>query len=402
MDLASAADSVVAQFAPDECELSFVIPCLNEEETVAQTVAAAKSFLAEHGVNGEIVVADNASSDRSAERALAAGARVVTIQTRGYGSAIMGGIAAARGRFIIVGDADASYDFTSVGPFLDKLRDGFDLVMGNRFKGKVLPGAMPALHRFLGNPVLTGIGRLFYRTDIGDFHCGLRGFTKTAIHQMDLQTTGMEFASEMVVKAALLGMKIGEVPTTLAPDGRSRPPHLRSWRDGWRHLRFLLLYSPRWLFLYPGLFLMLLGGIVGGWLIRGPRPVGAVQLDIHTLLYASLAIEIGFQAVLFALFSNVYAVEVNLLPRVAGLERWKRYVRMETGLLAGVIAVMAGLALSIAAVGQWQESGFGPLDPTTTFRLVIPASLFLCLGCETILASFFLGLLTARRRPQNS
>ena len=260
-------------------ELSVVMPCLDEAETLATCIQKAQAALREHAIAGEIVVADNGSSDGSREIAARLGARVVPVETRGYGAALMGGIQAANGRFVIMADADDSYDFTQLMPFLAKLREGFDLVIGNRFLGGILPGAMPPLHRYLGNPVLTGIGRLFFNSPCGDFHCGMRGFRRDAVLALDLQTTGMEFASEMVVKATLLGMRVTEVPTTLSPDGRSRPPHLRSWRDGWRHLRFLMLFSPRWLFLYPGALLMLIGVVTGAWLLPEQRTIGGVVLQ---------------------------------------------------------------------------------------------------------------------------
>jgi hypothetical protein len=383
-----------------QCELSFVMPCLNEAETLASAISAARQFLSSHSVNGEIIVADNGSTDGSADIARSAGARVVTVPERGYGHSLTGGINAARGECVIIGDPDGSYDFGSVEPLLSKLRDGYDLVIGNRFQGGVLPGAMPPLNRFVGNPLLSSLGRLFYRSRIGDFHCGLRGFKKAAIEKMDLHTSGMEFASEMIVKATLLGMRIGEVPTTLAPDGRSRPPHLRPWRDGWRHLRFLLLFSPRWLFLYPGILLMLAGLIVGGWLTPGIRTVHGVGVDIHTLLYCAVAIEIGFQAVLFALFTKVFATSAGLLPPDPGLERLLRWLRLETGLLIGGICVVGGVILSSIAVIDWRNRHFGSLNPSATLRLVIPASLLLSLGFEIILASFFLGILMLRRRSE--
>src|SRR6266487_2781972 len=283
--------------AETSIEFSIVMPCLKEAETLATCIQKAKRSLEENNVEGEIIIADNGSTDGSQEIAEQHGARVIDVQARGYGSALMGGIAAARGKYIIMGDADDSYDFSTLEPFVEKLRAGYDLVMGNRFKGGVKAGAMPALHRYLGNPVLTAIGRVFFHSPCGDFHCGLRGFAKDAVLRLDLRTTGMEFASEMIVKATLHKLQITEVPTTLSPDGRSRPPHLRSWRDGWRHLRFLLLYSPRWLFFYPGALLMAAGIALCGWLLPGPRHVSSVTLDVHTLLYAAAAIVIGFQAV---------------------------------------------------------------------------------------------------------
>ncbi|HTU24878.1 MAG TPA: glycosyltransferase family 2 protein, partial [Pirellulales bacterium] len=269
-----------------QVELTVVMPCLNEAETIEVCIAKAQSAFAAHGLTAEVVIADNGSTDGSQALARRLGARVIHVERKGYGSALMGGIAAARGRYVIMGDADDSYDFTSIMPFVEELRAGQQLVMGNRFRGGIQPGAMKALHRYLGNPVLTGIGRLFFGSPCGDFHCGLRGFDKSAIQDLDLRTTGMEFASEMVVKATLGKLRVSEVPTTLAPDGRSRPPHLRSWRDGWRHLRFLLLYSPRWLFLLPGMALLLVGLLTGLWLLPGARTVGGIGLDVSTLMYA--------------------------------------------------------------------------------------------------------------------
>ena len=389
-----------ASVATSQCELSFVMPCLNEAETLASSIRNARDFLASHAIDGEIVVADNGSSDGSADIARAAGARVIHVRERGYGSALMGGIVAARGASVIIGDPDGSYDFASVGPLLDKLRSGYDLVIGNRFEGGIQRGAMPPLNRFVGNPVLSALGRLFYGSDVRDFHCGLRGFKKSAIERLDLQTTGMEFASEMIVKATLLGMRVGEVPTTLAPDGRSRAPHLRPWRDGWRHLRFLLLYSPRWLFFYPGLILMLAGIIGGAWLTPGMRTVHGVGIDIHTLLYCALAIEVGFQAVLFAVFAKIFGATTGLLPRDASFDRLLRFLRLENGLIAGAVCIAGGLALSIVAVSDWQARHFGSLNPTATFRLIIPASLLLNLGFEIVLASFLIAMFLLPRRTQ--
>ncbi len=290
-------------------ELSVVMPCLDEHETVGICVKKALKSIELLGIDGEVVVADNGSTDGSVELAAAAGARVVPVLAKGYGNALIGGINAARGQFIIMGDADDSYDFTDLTPFLEMLRAGYELVMGNRFLGGIKPGAMPFLHRYLGNPVLSGIGRLFFHIPVGDFHCGLRGFTKAAYERMDLHSTGMEFASEMVLKASLLELRITEVPTILSPDGRSRPPDLRTWRDGWRHLRFMLLYSPRWLFLYPGFILIALGFLGMLWLWPGPRQVYGVSFDIHTFLYAAMAVLIGFQAVSFAMFSKIFAIQ---------------------------------------------------------------------------------------------
>lgn len=379
-------------------ELSVLMPCLNEAETLATCIRKAQKALDDLGVVGEVIIADNGSTDGSPEIAASLGARVIHVAEKGYGSALLGGIKAARGKYIIMGDADDSYDFTKLDPFLEKLRAGYDLVMGNRFKGGIAPQAMPPLHRYLGNPVLTGIGRLFFKSPCGDFHCGLRGFSKAAIQRLDLRTTGMEFASETVVKASLHGLRITEVPTTLSIDGRSRPPHLRSWRDGWRHLRFLLLYSPRWLFLYPGLFLMLLGALVSGWLLVGPRVVEGVTLDVHTLLYAAVAIIIGYQTVIFAIFTKVFAITEGLLPEDPRLTTLFRHIKLEIGIIAGSLLFVGGIALSVYALSFWSATSFGPLDPSRTLRLVIPAATLITLGLQTMLSSFFLSILGLKRR----
>ena len=378
-------------------ELSVLMPCLNEAETLATCIKKAQKALEDLKVDGEIVVADNGSTDGSPEIAASLGARVVHVVEKGYGSALLGGIKAARGRYIIMGDADDSYDFTNLGPFLEKLRAGYELVMGNRFKGGIAPNAMPPLHRYLGNPVLTGIGRIFFRSPCGDFHCGLRGFSKAAIQRLDLRTRGMEFASETVVKASLHGLRITEVPTTLSVDGRNRPPHLRSWRDGWRHLRFLLLYSPRWLFLYPGALLMLLGAVVSGWLLVGPRVVDGITFDIHTFLYAAMAIVIGYQTVIFAIFTKVFAITEGLLPEDPRLKTLFTYIKLETGILAGALLLVAGIGLSVYALSFWSATSFGPLDPSRTLRLVIPAVTLIALGLQTVLSSFFLSILGLER-----
>jgi glycosyltransferase involved in cell wall biosynthesis len=380
-------------------ELSIVMPCLNEAETLAVCIEKAQRSLNENGIAGEVIIADNGSTDGSQEIAERLGARVVPVVEKGYGSALMGGIAAAHGKYVIMGDADDSYDFTNLMPFIEKLREGYDLVMGNRFRGGIKPGAMKPLHKYLGNPVLTGMARfLFWNPPCGDFHCGLRGFSKAAAARMDLRTTGMEFASEMVVKATLHNLLITEVPTTLSPDGRSRPPHLRSWRDGWRHLRFMLLYSPRWLFMYPGLIVMLIGFLVSIWLISGPRRVGNTTFDVHTLLYSAMAIIIGFQSVIFAIFTKVFAISEGLLPADKRLNKVFRFVTLETGLVFGGILLLGGLAGSLYALGFWESRSFGPLDPSRTLRLVVPAITGLTLGFQIILSSFFLSILGLRRR----
>jgi glycosyltransferase involved in cell wall biosynthesis len=382
----------------ESLELSVVMPCLDEAATVGVCVQKAMQALEHHGIRGEVIVADNGSTDGSRELARACGARVVPIERRGYGSALQGGIAAARGRYVLMGDADDTYDFPQLGEFVAKLREGFDLVMGNRFRGAILPGAMPPLHRYLGNPVLSGLGRLFFKSPVGDFHCGLRAFRKEAIEQLGLRTLGMEFASEMVVKASAFGLRVTEIPTTLAPDRRERPPHLRTWRDGWRHLRFLLLYSPRWLFLYPGAGLLALGLALSLWLLPGPRRVGGVELGVHTLLFAAMAILIGFQSVVFAAFTKVFAISEGLLPEDPRLTRVFRYVTLEVGLVVGLLLVLGGTGAWVLGLEYWRSRHFGPLEPEQTLRLVIPGVVCFTLGFQTILSSFFLSVLGMSRR----
>jgi glycosyltransferase involved in cell wall biosynthesis len=383
------ADAVANEQIPT-LELSIIMPCLNEAETLATCIGKARDYLERHKIAGEVLIADNGSSDGSQEIATNSGARVVPIPERGYGSALRGGIAAAKGQYIIMGDADDSYDFTNLSPFLEKLRQGYDLVMGNRFQGGIKPGAMPVLHKHLGNPVLTWLGRLFFGSPCGDFHCGLRGFSKQAIEQLNLRTTGMEFASEMVVKASLYGLKITEVPTTLSPDGRSRPPHLKTWRDGWRHLRFLLMYSPRWLFLYPGLALMFLGFVATIWFIPQPK--------VHTLLYSATALIIGFQIVSFAVFTKAFAISEGLLPEDRKLRRFLRYINLEVGLIIGVILFLLGMGGSLYALYIWNARLYGALDPAVTMRIVIPSVTALALGVQVVFSSFFLSVLGLKRK----
>jgi len=379
-------------------EVSVVMPCLNEAETLETCIVKAQRALEEARIAGEVVIADNGSTDGSVEIAERLGARVVNVRAKGYGNALMGGIAAARGEYVVMGDADDSYDFSHVPRFVEQLRKGADVVMGNRFRGGIQKNAMPALHRYLGNPGLTRLGRLFFHSPVGDFYCGLRGFRKDAYERMGLRTTGMEFATEMVVKATLLHLRIAEVPTTLAPDGRSRPPHLRTWRDGWRTLRFFLLYSPRWLFLYPGIALMLVGAALGLWLLPAARTVGGVTLDVHTLVYAATFVLLGFQAIAFACFTKLFAISEGLLPPDAALDKLFGYITLEVGLAVGAVLTMLGLGASVYAVSGWGAQHFGMLDYSRTMRIVIPAALCLTLGAQTIFASFFLSVLGMRRR----
>jgi glycosyltransferase involved in cell wall biosynthesis len=369
------------------------MPCLNEAETIETCVRKAKEFLENRGISGEVLIADNGSTDGSQALAQKWGAHVVNISSRGYGAALLGGIEAARGAYIIMGDADDSYDFTALDPFIAKLREGYDLVMGNRFLGGIKANAMPPLHRYLGNPVLTWIGRTLFRSPSGDFHCGLRGFRKDSILSLALTSPGMEFASEMVVKATLRKLRITEVPTTLSPDGRSRPPHLRSWRDGWRHLRFLLLFSPAWLFFYPGAVLFLLGALAIAWLLPGQRAAGSIMLDVNTLVFAAAGVVCGFQAIVFYVFAKTYAIRSGLLPEDPLVQRLRDILRLEVGLIAGAFFVIAGLALAAYALGAWGIQSFGRLNPEQSLRIVIPSAVLLILGLQVIFSSCLLSIL---------
>jgi glycosyltransferase involved in cell wall biosynthesis len=384
--------------ATTDLELTILMPCLNEAETIEICVRKARSYIDSRKLRGEVLVADNGSTDGSQALAEAAGARVVPIQSRGYGAALLGGIQAARGSYIIMGDADGSYDFTALDPFVEQLRAGYELVMGNRFKGGIAPNAMPPLHRYLGNPVLTAVGRILFRSPCGDFHCGLRGVNRSSILRLALVSTGMEFASEMVVKATLHKLRITEVPTTLSKDGRSRPPHLRSWRDGWRHLRFLLQFSPVWLFFYPGLLLLLAGAAAMIWLIPGQRRAGGVTLDVNTLVFAAAGIVCGFQAIVFYVFAKTYAIRSGLLPRDALVERVRDALRLEVGLVAGFVMVGAGLALALQALGIWETTSFGNLRPEQSLRVVIPSATLLILGVQIMFSSCLLSILQLETR----
>jgi len=376
-------------------ELTIVMPCLNEAETLEVCILKAQSYLERSGVVGEILIADNGSTDGSQDIARGLGARVVDIPAKGYGSALMGGIEGANGTYIIMGDADDSYDFAHLDLFVERLRAGDELVMGNRFRGGIEPGAMPPLHKYLGNPVLSWIGRVLFPSHIRDFHCGLRGFSRTSILSLGLRTTGMEFASEVVVKATLAGLRVSEVPTTLKKDGRSRPPHLRSWRDGWRHLRFLLIFSPRWLFLYPGLVAFVVGLLGSIALLFGPISVGQVGFDISSQLYLAALTLVGYQGILFWLLTKLYGQrEGFFLPRGRAFEALAERVSVESSALLGLIAFLAGLGIAIAQVVVWAGEGFGSLDPVETMRLAVPAALLMILGAQTIMSGMFMGILS--------
>ena len=380
-------------------ELTILMPCLNEAETLAICVDKAQGYLRESGVVGEVLVADNGSTDGSQDIARDHGARVAEIPVKGYGAALIGGMEAARGRYVIMGDADDSYDFTRLDPFVDRLRAGDDLVMGNRFLGGIEPGAMPPLHKYLGNPVLTWVGRMLFRSPIRDFHCGLRGFNRHSMMNMELRTTGMEFASEMVVKSTLAGLVVSEVPTTLRKDGRSRPPHLRSWRDGWRHLRFLLIFSPRWLFLVPGLTALIIGVLGSLLLLFGPTSIAGVGFDVASQVYLSALAVVGYQAVLFAILTKLYAEREGFrLPRSRRFSWLAERMSLESLSIAGLALFLMGLAVLIVQLVSWGATGFGEQDPQATLRVAIPASLCMILGAQTIMSGLFLGILTIPTR----
>lgn len=393
---AASQHQVLPAHESEPLELTILMPCLNEAATLGICIAKAQRFLVSTGVRGEILIADNGSTDGSLAIAQGLGARVVPVPVRGYGAALITGIQAAAGRFVIMGDSDDSYDFERLHPFLDALRKGAELVMGNRFRGGIERGAMPALHRWLGNPVLSGLGRLMYCDEIGDFHCGLRGVDRAAIRRLNLCCPGMEFASEMVLKASLNGLRIKEVPTTLRPDGRDRAPHLRSWRDGWRHLRLLLLFSPGWLFMAPGMVLMLLGIFGQIALLPGPLMLNAMGLDVHALLYFAGATILGLQLLLFGGLAKVFAVGQGVLPRSRPLELFLELVPVEAGLVLGAVMLAAGGVLTVAAFSAWDASLWGPLNPSVGMRSVIPAVTLLVTGTQIIFASMFIGVLGLR------
>ncbi len=394
-------DTIQAPDALENLELSVVIPCLNECETLAACIEIAQRAIAANHIAGEVIVADNGSTDGSVEIARRMGARVVAVSARGYGSALMGGIAAARGEFIIMADADASYDFAEIPRFVEKLRKGFELVQGCRLPaggGTVLPGAMPLLHRWWGNPLFSWMARHWFHAPVRDVYCGMRGFRKDAYQRLNQQCTGMEFATEMIIKASLFHLRFAEVPITLHPDGRKQhAPHLKTFRDGWRTLRFFLIYSPRWLFLIPGAALILLG-ILGYCLALPGVEIGRVTFDVHTLLFASVAILCGYQAIVFAIFTKTFAIGEGLLPEDPHLNRFFEFVNLERGLVVTVAAMLIGLALMAEALNQWRIADFGHLDYAITMRWVIPGATLTALGFQTILSSFFVSILGLRRR----
>ncbi|GLZ52727.1 glycosyltransferase family 2 protein [Actinomycetospora sp. NBRC 106378] len=373
-------------------ELTVVLPCLNEAETLAVCVTKAQRSMAALGVRGEVVVADNGSSDGSQEIARNLGARVVDVPRRGYGAALAAGIEAARGEYVVMADADDSYALDDLGGFLERLRAGDDLVMGNRFRGGIATGAMPFLHRYLGNPVLSRLGRTMFRIPVGDFHCGMRGFRRDSIMDLELRTTGMEFASEMVVRASLSRLKISEVPTTLRPDGRSRAPHLNTWRDGWRHLRFLLALSPRWLFFYPALVLQVVGLVGLVWLAFGPQRVGGVGFDLHSMLAFATMFIAGMQGMGIAVVTRSYAAHLGLLRHSDRLERLLTRFSLERGLVAGALMLLLGVACFVVALTDWGANGFGALDVVQTMRVPILGTVLIISAFQLISVSFTLSL----------
>jgi glycosyltransferase involved in cell wall biosynthesis len=388
--------------AADETpEVSVVMPCLNEADTLATCIGKAEAALRGAGLRGEIVVADNGSTDDSRDIARRAGARVVDVPARGYGSALMAGIAAARGRYVVMGDADDSYDFGELPKLVGRLREGFDLVQGCRLPsggGTVRPGAMPFLHRYFGNPLLTFLVRAWFGAPLHDVYCGLRAFTRELYARLDQRCTGMEFATEMIIKSTLMGARIAEVPITLHPDGRkSHPPHLKTFRDGWRTLRFFMMCTPRWLYLLPGL-LCVLFGLTGYALALPGARIGHVTLDAHTLLFASLAIICGYQAILFAVFAQTFAMAEHLLPEDPVMMRWFKIINLERGLAVALVTMVAGVALLFSAVLQWRAVGYGHLDYAHTMRYVIPGATLTALGFQTFLSSFFISILGMARR----
>lgn len=377
-------------------ELTILMPCLNEAETLSVCIQKAAKFLEDNHIEGEILISDNGSTDGSQKIAESLNARVVTAKQRGYGSALIVGCKEARGRYVIMGDADDSYDFSNLMPFVEKLREGYDLVMGNRFAGGIEDGAMPWSHRYIGNPILSFIGRIFFHSKIKDFHCGLRGYNRESMLALNLQTSGMEYASEMVVKAELNGLKIAEVPTTLKKDGRSRPPHLRSFRDGWRHLKFLLMYSPNWLFLYPGLFLLALGVLGSLVLLGADLRLFQITFSINTLLYFMIFIILGFNIISIFLIVKLYAYNHAFLPH-RGVD-WNRALKEDLFIFGGAVFMLAGIVLSISAFTVWRGTGFGALIPERTMRMTIPAAMMVAIGIQSLLAGFVMSIMKVKSK----
>lgn len=380
-------------------ELTILMPCLNESKTLESCINKAKLFLVTHHIDGEILIADNGSTDGSQDIAKSLGARVVDVDEKGYGAALIGGCNAALGKYVIMGDSDDSYDFLNLMPFVEKLREGYELVMGNRFKGGIEKGAMPPLHRYIGNPVLSFIGRVLYHSNIKDFHCGLRGYNRESILKLNLHTTGMEYASEMVVQATLHKLKICEVPTTLRKDGRDRPPHLRSWSDGWRHLTFLLMHSPNWLFLYPGLVFFIIGLVFSIVLTIGPITLGSTTFSINTLLYSAMSTILGLQLILFFVLTKKYAAKTKFIPITKFDQKLIKFT-MNKGISIGACLLFLGIVGAIASVVIWSDTGFGNLTPEHMFRLTIPVLILIVCGIQLMFNSFFLGILEIRTKKE--
>lgn len=380
-------------------ELTILMPCLNESRTLKTCIDKAMKFLNDNNIDGEVLIADNGSTDGSQDIAKNAGARVVDIPEKGYGAALIGGCNAAFGKYVIMGDSDDSYDFLNLMPFVEKLREGYELVMGNRFKGGIEKGAMPPLHKYLGNPVLSFIGRVLYRSNIKDFHCGLRGYNRESIMKLNLHTTGMEYASEMVVQATLHKLKICEVPTTLKKDGRDRPPHLRSWSDGWRHLTFLLMHSPNWLFLYPGFLSFVIGLLISAKIVINPIIVNNVRFDVNTLVYSAVATIVGFQLILFYVLTKKYATLTKFIP-ITKIDKYLIKFTMNRGIFIGAILFLIGLIGSIVAICIWSNAGFGNLESSKMLRLTIPMLILFVCGIQLMFSSFFLGILEIKIRKE--
>lgn len=382
----------------EELELTILMPCLNEAETIEVCIKKAMKSLKDNKIKGEVLIADNGSTDGSQEIAKNCGARVENIKERGYGAALIGGCNAALGKYVIMGDADDSYAFDNIMPFVEKLREGYELVMGNRFKGGIEKGAMPPLHKYLGNPVLSGIGRIFYNSKIGDFHCGLRGYNTKKMRELNLKTTGMEYASEMVVKSELNGLKIAEVPTTLKKDGRSHAPHLRSWSDGWRHLKFLLMYSPKWLFLIPGIILTIIGLIGTCILSFTSISISNITFDTQTMLYSAMILMVGIQILFFAIFTKIYGMNNNMLPVKTKFDKTLLEMKFEKLLKIGVVLFIIGIILTIVAIAKWANVSFGDLNIRETMQITIPAITLLVCGIQIIFGSFFMGILQIKTK----